>query len=604
MRNYKSVLAIIVTGMIYIMSIYAYKPYDAMYHQSEGDAFGYYVYLPAFFIHHDLADLHKTMTAKYNHCMPGVQAKGNFQNKYFAGTAFLQAPFFLAAHVVAGWLHERQDGFSMPYMYGAILSCMSYVLLGLILLMLILRRYFTDSVVALVILIIGLATNIYYMVVNQPPFCHPFLFFWYSLLLFFTIRYYETLRSRFILLIGFTCGMIILTRPNEMYVVLIPLLWGLCDKQTVLERLKLLRAKLGYVIGAGIIMALCITPQLLYWKVSVGHFIYYSYQGEKFDFLHPHIWDGFFSFNNGWLVYCPIMFFALAGIWRSARDFSPALMPLMIFGAVHVYVIYSWWCWFYMGSYGSRPMIEVYPLLSFPLAYTVSWFLESWYKKTVLAIVFVFCSGVIFCQTYQSYKGFFNSEISNWRFNLVTLGKTKLTYDESIVLDTKEFQPQHPVFVKLLTENDFEDANLPGSDTTVHTSGHRSICVRMDSTFMGYKATLRQTGAKRGQWIKATISCMAKEPTNHIWHLSLLAIVCTEKGHKSLKWRILGLQNKIDNPNRELWHFPTNEWGRLYFYSQIPDDMTEDDDILVYVEHKQGTDVYIDDLKVELYKNN
>ena len=34
---------------------------------------------------------------------------------------------------------------------------------------------------------------------------------------------------------------------------------------------------------------------------------------------------------------------------------------------VHVYITFSWWCWWYGGTFGQRAMIEIYPLLALPL---------------------------------------------------------------------------------------------------------------------------------------------------------------------------------------------------------------------------------------------
>jgi hypothetical protein len=603
MNNPKSILAIIIIGVVYIASMYFYKPYDSMYHQYEGDAFGYYVYLPAFFIHHDLADLHTTMTAKLSHCLPGTKADSIYHNKYFAGTAILQAPFFLIAHCLAGLLHQQRDGFSMIDMYAVELSCVSYSLLALMLILLILRKRFDDSIVAIVLLITGLATNLYYLVVFQPPFCHPYLLFWYALLIYSTMRFYASFERRFILLIGLACGMIVVTRFNELYVVLIPVLWGIRSRADAEERVGLIRRQAPWFCAAALLMILCIVPQILYWKVSYGHFLYYSYQSEPFNFLHPHIIDGLFSGSNGWLSYTPIMLLALVGIWPVAGRRDAAFAPLVVFLVVHIYVIYSWWCWFYQGSYGSRPMTETYALLSIPLAYSVEWCWQSWPRRLALSGMVIFCIWLVTFQTYQTYLGIFNSELSNWHFNLAIFGKTRPTYEEAIVLDTREFQPTNPIFVKLLGENDFEDAGIEGTDTSVATSGHRSVCVHQNQVCIGYSSLLGAAGAEPGQWIKASINCLAKAPTNHNWHLASLVMAFTQKG-KMTKWCTLSLQNKIDNPMHEIWHFPVDKWGRIYFYSLLPRGMTATDTISVYIENKHlGPDIYVDDLKMELYTN-
>lgn len=602
MKNYRSIVTIFLIGLVYAYSIFQYKPYRQMYLLTGGDAFGYYVYLPAFFIHHDLADLHTTMTAKFQHSRPGI-VDSSFFNKYFMGVAALQAPFFLGAHELAGFLHQPRDGFSMIYMYSVSLSCMVYALLALFLMMLVLRRRFSDSVTCIVLLILGLGTNLYFLVVAQAPFSHVYLLFEYALMLYFTVRFYESFQRRYILLIGLAYGMILLTRLNELYAVLIPIFWGIRTRADVIERVKLFERFIVPVFAAVFIVMVCVLPQLLYWKISTGHYFYYSYQGEKFDFLHPHIINGFFSASNGWITYSPIMLLTLAGIGATAKNRDPSFSAIAVYLPVHIYVIYSWWCWYYMGSYGSRPMVESYALLSIPLAYSVEWFIRTRARFVTLLGILVFCIWLVIFQTYQTSLGIFNSELSNWHFNLATFGKSKLTYEESIVLDTKEFQPHDPVFVKVLGENGFEDPTIKGSDSSLSTQGRRSVCVGQGQVLMGYATTVRDAGAEQGQWLKASVNCLAKVSTDHNWHLSSLVMAFTRKG-KMTKWCTVSLQNKIDNPEHHIWNFPVNKWGRVYFYSQLPSGMTPSDTISVYVENiHMGPDIYVDDLKVELYRN-
>ena len=599
MKNYRSIIAVLLILLVYAYSAFKYKPYEDLYLHQEGDALGYYIYLPSFFIQHDLPTLNKTLDARFRHCAPDRKAPPHSVNKYFMGTAVLQAPFFLVAHALAGPLGFEKDGYSMIYIYLVQMSCDVYVILAFLIIMLTLRRRFSDSVSAITILIIGLSTNLYHLCVYHAPFSHTYLFFWYTLLVFLTIRFYESFQRRYVLLIGLVCGMITLTRLTESYAVLIPLLWGINSRSDVTERLKLLWRFILPLAAAGFIMILCLIPQSLYWKVSSGHFLYYSYPGENFDFLHPHMLDGLFSGMNGWLMYSPVMLLAVVGIGFAARRRDASFIPLVFFMIVHCYVIYSWWCWFYMGSYGSRPMTEAYPLLSIPLAYTVEWFWQDWLKKIILMLISALCTFQVMIQTYQTDQGIFNSELSNWRYNLVTFGKTKIDYEESIVLNTDEFQPHHPVLVKVLNENDFENPATEGSDTSVSTSGHRSMHV-INEYSQSFKISLSDAGAKPGQWIKASINCLAKENTNDVWHLSQLVIADTHVD-ATLKWKGVGLQNKIDNPRHAIRHFAVNKWGRVYFYSQIPEGMAPEDMISVYVFHSAGPAIYVDDLKVELY---
>ncbi len=54
----------------------------------------------------------------------------------------------------------------------------------------------------------------------------------------------------------------------------------------------------------------------------------------------------------------------------------------MIFSATfllllaYLYVVSSWWCWWYGGSLGQRELIDIYPVMAFPQAATMSWIIS------------------------------------------------------------------------------------------------------------------------------------------------------------------------------------------------------------------------------------
>ena len=88
------------------------------------------------------------------------------------------------------------------------------------------------------------------------------------------------------------------------------------------------------------------------------------------DFIggNPHFIAGLFSYRSGWLVYTPVMFFALAGItilFKRLKEFSWAIL---IFMALATYIIVSWWCWWYGGFFGMRSFVDYYGNLAIPLA--------------------------------------------------------------------------------------------------------------------------------------------------------------------------------------------------------------------------------------------
>ena len=116
----------------------------------------------------------------------------------------------------------------------------------------------------------------------------------------------------------------------------------------------------------------CILPQLLYWKWITGHYFFNSYIGERFYWMHPHLLEGLFGFRKGWLLYSPIMICSVIGmvmLFRYRKEFA---WPVLILFCIYIYVIFSWWCWWYGGAYGLRAMIDIYPFLSIPFAVFVN----------------------------------------------------------------------------------------------------------------------------------------------------------------------------------------------------------------------------------------
>lgn len=108
-------------------------------------------------------------------------------------------------------------------------------------------------------------------------------------------------------------------------------------------------------------------PQLLYWHHTTGRWVYYSYTDEGFFWLDPKIWQVLFSGRKGWLLYSPSLALAVAGFFY-LRKTAPAytwVLPVLV--AVWVYIVSCWWTWWYGGSFGMRPMIDLYALLGLPM---------------------------------------------------------------------------------------------------------------------------------------------------------------------------------------------------------------------------------------------
>jgi len=151
MKNVFSLIACLIISIVTFQYRLAYSDLtkgEPPLKITEWDAFGYYIYLPSFFIYHDYKQLSwvPAIDTKYKVTGGnGVQAQkadnGNYAFKYLGGVAIMELPFFLIAHVVAKETGYPPDGFSPPYQYIVSFGIILYCILDIFLLRHILLRY-------------------------------------------------------------------------------------------------------------------------------------------------------------------------------------------------------------------------------------------------------------------------------------------------------------------------------------------------------------------------------------------------------------------------------------------------------------------------------
>ncbi len=401
------------------------------------DCSNYYLYLPAVFIYHDIDkyDFYPALSAKYEFA-PGVDyynlydmPTGRKINKYAIGTALFELPFFLGAHLFCLATHSfNADGYTLPYQFAGILCYLFWVSLGLLILAAFLRRQFNENIAAFTILCIAFGTNLYCYTTFLPGMSHPFEFVLFSAVLYLTDLFYSSCKSKYIYWLGFVLGMIIITRPTDIVVALIPFFWQVGDSKSFKERLAFLRGHTKGLIVSFVLFFAVSLIQMSYWKYTSGHWIHYSYHGEGFRFLHPHITDGLFGYQKGWFVYTPVAFVALFGFFcmkGAERKLIPAFLLSLV---LMVYIVFSWRIWWYGGGFGARALIDALPLVAFMLAFLFRQIYYTWKNmvvKVVFSAVISFLVTLNLFQTFQYSHGtihwVFMSKAYYWRvFGKVT----------------------------------------------------------------------------------------------------------------------------------------------------------------------------------------
>jgi hypothetical protein len=413
-QNRKSFFALILSCIIMLLATTCYFPrYNKSGSQAEiaWDVSGYYFYLPAIFIYHDLKQLsfQEKIVAQYHpsdEAFQGTeQPNGGRVLQYTYGTALMYSPFFFIAHILAAPLGYPADGFSFPYQLAIGIGSLLFSFLGLFFLRKVLLEFFSDSATAVTIFCIAIGSNYLEYGSIGAAMTHSYLFTLYALLLWCSIKFWKSPSNKFALLIGLLAGLATIIRPTEIISFIIPFLIGLKSWKEIFERIKFLFRKFLFVLLA-VIPVLCFgILQLCYWKYVSGHWLVYSYQDQGFSWLSPHLADGLFSYQAGWLVYTPIMIFALIGFFFLHEIKKELFWFSILFTGLFIYICFAWDIWYYSGNFGIRAMVQCYAVMAIPFTAFTEWMLQRKWKLILFSSLMLLFTYYNLWLTHQAHYG-------------------------------------------------------------------------------------------------------------------------------------------------------------------------------------------------------
>ncbi|PCJ63927.1 MAG: hypothetical protein COA58_14955 [Bacteroidetes bacterium] len=334
------------------------------------DAFGYYMYLPAIFIYNDIDELKwlPEIDEKYDVTGGGklYQANkftnGNYVTKYLGGIAILEIPFFALGHAIASFSSYPADGFSAPYQWSLAFGALLYAFLSLLGLRYILLKFYDDQVVAVTLILLFLASNILQYISVDSAMSHSYILPMYVLLIHFTIKWHNEPKAIWAALIGLIMGVTVICRPTEALMLLVPLLWNTHNKEASKAKWALVKEYKGHIYALIIFGFLGVFPQLLYWKIETGSWVYDV--GSKWAFLNP--WFRvLFGWTNGWFIYTPVAILFIVGLFYIRN--LPFRYTVITFCLLNIWVVMAWFDWRYGATYSTRALCQSYPVLALGL---------------------------------------------------------------------------------------------------------------------------------------------------------------------------------------------------------------------------------------------
>ena len=393
--------------------------HNQRYNTVVSDGKGYYAYLPALFIYHDLSfkfneEIERvkhpeTMYTDYRYKLDQERV----YTKYYVGTCIAYSPFFLAAHglsIAMGW---DADGYTSVYHGSIVLAAIFYSMLALLFFGKILDFYCVKNWVK-IFAILGsyFGSNWFYYTTWESSLSHPYSAAIIAIFIYYVLIFKSKPTIQIAVIIGLLLGFITLIRPINILVILfLPLFFTSFKSFNFFVKEYIFR--LPIIVPTLLAFFAVVSLQLIIYKIQIDNWFIYGYGHETFYFLKPHILDFLFSFRKGFFVYAPLFVFSLLGLWmwQKVNKFQPIWWVISFF--IIAYIFSSWHMWWYGGTWGTRVFIEYLLFFTIPLALFFDRVKGPWQRVAItIACLFIFNNML---QQYQYRLGVLHYEEMNWQ---------------------------------------------------------------------------------------------------------------------------------------------------------------------------------------------
>ncbi|MHB1277143.1 MAG: hypothetical protein ACYC1Q_01955 [Bacteroidia bacterium] len=362
------------------------------------DKSGYYIYLPLWFNYGlDTANIPGLVQERTRESFKNELAPGKSFTKFSAGVAMLLSPFYAVAnfrHQVFGRVHPNP--ISADYLRFTNFGTALYLTLAFLCLFLLLRKRFGDGPALLTILFLYFGTALRYYTEDESLMSHVYSFCLFTWSWFFLEKALLTRKRTALILFAVFASWAVLIRPTN--IIGIPVILSLAIKpnEWKTEFSFLLKSLHWMLLPAFLIWI----PQLVYWKMTTGDWLVYSYQNEGFHrWKNPALSEQWFAVNSGILAYTPAFILVplgLAGLlWKQGKQYAPLFISFLLC----IYLFAAWWAKGYgTCNFGYRPLVEFTALWSMGIAWAISALINL--RSSLKLIVTGF---LLICITYTNY---------------------------------------------------------------------------------------------------------------------------------------------------------------------------------------------------------
>lgn len=563
--------------LVVLMTQLSWKTADGKYNQQiiSGDGIGYYQYLVNYFYKDSFENQEKDSDFM-------MEYEGRVVNKCFAGAALCMAPFYKVAELHSFIVSEAFDPFSPRTKKWINIGALFYLFGGLAFIVLWLRLLkFKEHAIFWSICGISLGSNLFLYAVLSPSMTHVYSFFAVSAFLFLMAHFFSTKNVWSFVLASFFLGLIVIIRPiNGVIIILLPLLSN--GLKSLFSTIQSTHRKVW--LAAVCLGLIPIFMQLYLWYLQTGDWLVWSYGEEGFNWLNPQIMEVLFGFRKGWFVYTPIAIVSLFGLSLLYKKSKEQFFSVTLFFVVLVYIVSSWWNWFYGSSFGQRSFVDFYAVNALLLA----GLLEFIFQKRLLSIISkTFIFGLIGLNLFQSFQ-YKENIISSWDMSskkyLATFGVSEP--NQVRIGGSREILPfnaQKELLLDTALNVSVQNGQLNSEDHFDYSNREYGVSLKYN-----LKAC---SDLSRGYFVELEISRLELE-VNSSENAKLIAEVKNAEGINTYyHWFLI---NEVPAKKK-------GEWQNYTYQLKLPKCTSDNSQLLMYIRNEDKADFLISKFDVKVF---
>ena len=462
--------------------------------------------------------------------------------------------------------------------------------------------YFPDFTVGLTILSLAFGTNLFNLIAFDYKLQPILLFSLYSILVYISASWQEIQKVIQLIFLALILGLIILFQPTGYLALLIPMLWGVHNKESWMAKVNMLKkSKKQLLLFTGVLFLIILIPMVI-WKISPGEIPLFSFKlPGVFISFSSFLWEDSFSFEHGWLIYTPLMIVSFVGFYFLAEKGRNFFYSIFLICFLDLFLESSWNDLGNAPIFGQIAFIPAYALFVLPLAFILNFIQKGNIISRIMIAIFIPLLIILnLFQTWQFNNGILlKTNMTPDKYGLI-FGRSSLTEIEKQQLKGVEpdecfqFQNENKFKKVVLSSFDFEDSNVPYNSDLERAfvkNGKQAFAMTSNARFSPLLRTFYKE-LKKGssEGVRITVSVFAPVLSS-LNDVNLVVSSLHKNSNYLYKRRNLGELN-----------LKPGIWNTVSLDYQIPTDPNPEDEIVAYVWYTGNSVIYIDDLKYEAFE--